>query len=148
MMTTSSTPPRQEDQDDNAGPISDIGSLTLDDDAVDTVDTITIKPVKLELAPNLHNEEFFAAIASVSVIGQGFLQWHASSQIVSYGLYNDIALVILPVGDIGIAFQCLREVMLKGTYNATVAFDVTGFQSGPKKLHRTSLASMYGDLRS
>ncbi|KAK8075475.1 hypothetical protein PG997_010138 [Apiospora hydei] len=87
---------------------------------------------ELVLSPNLHEEEYFRAIAPVYDIDQGFEQWRDVSQTVRYGLFNDIPLVVLPVKDIRSAYQSLEDVVPKQAYNHIVASDITQFWTQPR----------------
>ncbi|KAK7961958.1 uncharacterized protein PG986_002783 [Apiospora aurea] len=87
---------------------------------------------EIVLGPNLHEEEYFRAIAPVYDIEQGFEQWRDVSQTVRYGLFNDIPLVVLPVEDIRSAYQSLEDGVPKQAYNHIVASDITQFWTQPR----------------
>ncbi|KAK8008347.1 hypothetical protein PG991_010898 [Apiospora marii] len=89
-----------------------------------------VKEVVLE--PVLHKDIEYAAIAPTSGIQQGRENWRDASQTVSYGLFNNIPIVILPVEDIRTAFQSLQGVLPKDIYNYKVASDVSGFWEEPR----------------
>ncbi|KAK8122690.1 hypothetical protein PG984_011360 [Apiospora sp. TS-2023a] len=81
-----------------------------------------LEPDLLELIP-------WAAIAPVSALPnrKDKAEWRNNSQTVSYGLFNDIPLVVLPHEDIRTAYQSLSGVLPKTHYHYKVASDITTY---------------------
>ncbi|KAK6859623.1 hypothetical protein PG995_003259 [Apiospora arundinis] len=77
------------------------------------------------LGPDLSYQLDFHAIAPVGQVKKDHLQWHELPQVYQYGLHTDIALDVLPVSDVRVAYQSLTSVLKKGSYNRAIASDVS-----------------------
>ncbi|KAK8132340.1 hypothetical protein PG999_000513 [Apiospora kogelbergensis] len=96
--------------------------------------TISDDVKEIILGPSLHESAYFQAIAPVVDVTDRRDQWRRSAQINLYGLFNDIALNILPASAIKIAYQTLSNVLSRGVYNKIAAFDVSTFWEDPERV--------------
>lgn len=96
--------------------------------------TISDDVKEIILGPSLHESAYFQAIAPVVDVTDRRDQWRRSAQINLYGLFNDIALNILPTSAIKIAYQTLSNVLSRGVYNKIAAFDVSTFWEDPERV--------------
>ncbi|KAK7996631.1 hypothetical protein PG989_004671 [Apiospora arundinis] len=60
-------------------------------------------------------------------------EWHELPQVYQHGLHTDIALDVLPVSVIRVAYQSLTSVLQKGSYDQPIASDVSLCWEGTEK---------------